>query len=165
MSVTAPTLFDDARFVEDLKCCIDGARRSAARAVNRELMALYRDIGQAVREQRTRWKWGDAAIDRLARDLKASFPGTSCFSAARLWCMRQFDETCAAPKFLSRLVRVSERDAGRTRRPKALTAFDSGRFDRPNPRPSPAEAGADMPASEKETGSAPDVIRVDGAKA
>ena len=54
VSTTAPTLFDYARFVEDLKRRIDGARLSAARAVNRELVALYWDIGQAIREQQAR---------------------------------------------------------------------------------------------------------------
>ena len=85
VSTTAPTLFDYARFVEDLKRRIDGARLSAARSVNRELVALYWDIGQAIREQQARRGWGDAVVDRLARDLKASFPGTTGFSAASLW--------------------------------------------------------------------------------
>lgn len=79
VSTAAPTLFDYARFVEDLKRRIDGARLSAARAVNRELVALYWDIGQAIREQQARRGWGDAVADRLARDLKASFPGTTGF--------------------------------------------------------------------------------------
>ncbi|MBT2326237.1 hypothetical protein J7E62_28325, partial [Variovorax paradoxus] len=79
VSTTAPTLFDYARFVEDLKRSIDGARLSAARAVNRELVALYWDIGQAIREQQARRGWGDAVVDRLARDLKASFPGPLAF--------------------------------------------------------------------------------------
>ncbi|WP_436297563.1 hypothetical protein [Variovorax sp. LjRoot175] len=37
-------------------------------------------------------------IDRLARDLKASFPGTTGFSAASLCRMRQFHETYAADR-------------------------------------------------------------------
>jgi predicted nuclease of restriction endonuclease-like (RecB) superfamily len=104
-----PFLFDYARFVEDLKRRIDGARLSAARAVNRELVALYWDIGQAIREQQASRGWGDAVVDRLARDLKASFPGTMGFSAASLWRMRQFHERYAAPEFLAQLVRERER--------------------------------------------------------
>ena len=107
---TAPTLFDYARFVEDLKRRIDGARLSAARAVNRELVGLYWDIGQAIREQQTRRGWGDAVVSRLARDLRASFAGTAVFSAASLWRMRQFHETYTAPEFLAQLVRESGRD-------------------------------------------------------
>lgn len=119
---TAPTLFDYARFVEDLKHRIDGARLSAARAVNRELVALYWDIGQAIREQQARRGWGDAVVDRLARDLKTFFPGTAGFSAASLWRMRQFHETYTAPEFLAQLVRENERGAKRARGTKALAA-------------------------------------------
>ena len=104
-TATTPTLFDYARFVEDLKHRIDGARLSAARAVNRELVALYWDIGQAIREQQARRGWGDAVVDRLARDLKTFFPGTAGFSAASLWRMRQFNEIYTAPEFLAQLVR------------------------------------------------------------
>ena len=105
----ASPLFDYARFVEDLKRRIDGARLSAAQAVNRELVALYWDIGQAIREQQASQGWRDAVVDRLARDLKASFPGTMGFSAASLWRMRQFHERYAAPEFLAQLVRERER--------------------------------------------------------
>ncbi|MDP9912453.1 putative nuclease of restriction endonuclease-like (RecB) superfamily [Variovorax boronicumulans] len=103
-SSTALTSFDHPG-LEDLKRRIDGARLSAARAVNRELVGLYWDIGQAIREQQTRCGWGDAAVDRLARDLKAPFAATAEFSAESLWRMRQFHETCAAPEFLAQLVR------------------------------------------------------------
>jgi predicted nuclease of restriction endonuclease-like (RecB) superfamily len=118
-TTTAPTLFDYARFVEDLKHRIDGARLSAARAVNRELVALYWDIGQAIHEQQAQRGWGDAVVDRLARDLKTLFPGTAGFSAASLWRMRQFHEIYTAPEFLAQLVRENERDAKRPRTSRA----------------------------------------------
>lgn len=124
MPSATPTLFDYARFVEELKRRIDGARLSAARAVNRELVALYWDIGQAIRQQQASRGWGDAVVDRLARDLKAAFPGTTGFSAASLWRMRQFHERYAAPEFLAQLVRESERGAKRTSRARALPPAD-----------------------------------------
>jgi predicted nuclease of restriction endonuclease-like (RecB) superfamily len=124
----APTLFDYARFVEDLKRRIDTARLSAARAVNRELVALYWDIGQAIREQQARRGWGDAVVDRLARDLKAAFPGTAGFSAASLWRMRQFHERYAAPEFLAQLVREVQRDTKRAQGAKTLSADDEQRL-------------------------------------
>jgi hypothetical protein len=117
---STPALFDYANFVDDLKRRIDGARLSAARAVNRELVALYWDIGRAIREQQARRGWGDAVVDRLARDLKTSFPGTAGFSAASLWRMRQFHETYTSPEFLAQLVRENERGAQRARGTKAL---------------------------------------------
>ncbi|AGU53859.1 hypothetical protein VAPA_2c13070 [Variovorax paradoxus B4] len=121
-SSTALTPFDYPGFVADLKRRIDGARLSAARAVNRELVGLYWDIGQAIREQQTRRGWGDAVVDRLARDLKASFAGTAGFSAASLWRMRQFHETYTTPEFLAQLVRESGRDTPRPRGSRALAA-------------------------------------------
>jgi hypothetical protein len=96
------------------------------RAVNRELVALYWDIGQAIREQQTSQGWGDAVVDRLARDLKASFRGTMGFSAASLWRMRQFHERYAAPEFLARGLCEKERvarsapGAPRRRRPSTI---------------------------------------------
>jgi hypothetical protein len=112
---TASTPFDYAGFVEDLKHRIDGARLSAARAVNRELVGLYWDIGQAIREQQARRGWGDAVVDRLARDLRASFPGTAGFSAASLWRMRQFHETTPSRNFSHSLCEKKGCDAPRPR--------------------------------------------------
>ncbi|WP_353506268.1 DUF1016 N-terminal domain-containing protein [Variovorax brevis] len=99
ITTAAPTLFDYLRFVADLKRRIEGARLSAARAANRELVALYWDIGGAFSEQQATRGWGDAVVDRLARDLEASFPGSRGFSVASLWRMRQFHEVYAAPEF------------------------------------------------------------------
>jgi tripartite-type tricarboxylate transporter receptor subunit TctC len=59
-------------------------------------------------------------VDRLARDLKASFPGTTGFSAASLWRMRQFHETYTEPEFLAQLVRERGREAKGPQASKAL---------------------------------------------
>ncbi|WP_345944739.1 PDDEXK nuclease domain-containing protein [Variovorax sp. dw_954] len=124
MPTSAPTLFNYSRFIDDLKRRINGARLSAARAVNAELVALYWDIGRAIREQQATRGWGDGVVDRLARDLKMSFPGTTGFSAASLWRMRQFHQAYSAPEFLAQLVRERERLSKRTRSAKALAAVD-----------------------------------------
>lgn len=63
-------------------------------------------------------------VDRLARALKAAFQGTTGFTVASLWRMRQFHERYAAPAFLAQLVRETDRESQRTRRPKALTVVD-----------------------------------------
>lgn len=89
---------------------------------------MYWDIGAAIREQQASRGWGDGVVDRLARDLKASFPGTTGFSAASLWRMRQFHETYAGPEFLAQLVREKERLSKPPRSPKALSAADHRRL-------------------------------------
>lgn len=44
-------------------------------------------------------------VDRLARDLKAAYPGASGFSAANLWGMRRVHEAYMAPELLAQAVR------------------------------------------------------------
>ena len=80
---------ENLKEVADLKTRIASARLAAARTVNAELVGLYRDIGAAIREKRSTQGWGDGVVERLARDLKRSFPGTTGFSAVNLWRMRQ----------------------------------------------------------------------------
>jgi DUF1016 N-terminal domain len=83
-SLTKPVTFNYGAFVADLKSRIASARLSAARAVNSELVDLYWDIGASIREKQTAQGWGDAVVERLSRDLRLSFPGTTGFSAASL---------------------------------------------------------------------------------
>jgi predicted nuclease of restriction endonuclease-like (RecB) superfamily len=78
---------------------------------------LYWDIGAAIREKQAERGWGDGVVDRLARDLKRTFPGTTGFSAVYLWRMRQLHETYTAPEFLSQLVREDVRPSRTGRSP------------------------------------------------
>ncbi len=105
MRPSTPIAFDYSAFVADLKTRIASARLTAAHAVNSELAGLYWDIGAAIREKQAAQGWGDAVVERLARDLKRSFPATTGFSTINLWHMRQLHETYTAPDFLSQLVR------------------------------------------------------------
>jgi len=61
---------DYAAFLTDHKARIQSARISAARAVNRDLILLYWDIGQAIVEKQQQLGWGESVIDRLSRDLQ-----------------------------------------------------------------------------------------------
>jgi predicted nuclease of restriction endonuclease-like (RecB) superfamily len=86
------------RFVTDLKSRIQSARISAARAVNRDLILLYWDIGRAIVEKQQQLGWGESVIDRLSHDLRAAFPGTSGFSPRNLRYMKQFYAAYSAPE-------------------------------------------------------------------
>lgn len=93
------------RFVADLKSRIQSAHISAARAVNRDLILLYWDLGRAIVEKQEQMGWGDSVVEMLARDLQEAFPAMRGFSASNLWRMRQFFEANADPEFLAQAAR------------------------------------------------------------
>lgn len=74
-------------FLAQLKSRIARARLNAVRAVNRELVELYWDMGLAIKEKQAVHGWGDAVVKNIALDLVAAFPGNSGFSASNLWRM------------------------------------------------------------------------------
>ncbi len=57
-----------------MKGRIQTARLQAGRAVNRELVMLYWDIGRGIVEKQQVAGWGEAVVERLAADLRAAFP-------------------------------------------------------------------------------------------
>ena len=73
--------------LEELKARVRASQAKAARAVNRELITLYLDIGRRLAEQDT--SWGTKVVERLAKDLKAAFPEMRGFSRTNLFYMRQ----------------------------------------------------------------------------
>lgn len=79
-----------ALLLDDLKERIRGAQVRAALSVNRELIALYWDIGRIIVARQKAEGWGKSVVDQLARDLQAEFPGVSGFSASNVWRMRSF---------------------------------------------------------------------------
>ena len=83
-------LSDYARLLEDIKTRIQAARARAVLAANRELIALYWDMGKMIVERQQQHGWGDAVIDRLSRDLRHAFPENKGFSRSNLFYMRQF---------------------------------------------------------------------------
>lgn len=74
----------------DIKQRIRTAQYEALRAVNKELIALYWDIGKSIVEKQKKTGWGKSVVEKLARDLQAEFPGINGFSATNLWYMAQF---------------------------------------------------------------------------
>lgn len=77
-------------FVRDLKSRVVAARLRAARSVNRELILLYWDIGRAIAEKQRHLGWGEAVVEKVAADLRRSFPGLRGFSARNVRDMRRF---------------------------------------------------------------------------
>jgi predicted nuclease of restriction endonuclease-like (RecB) superfamily len=89
--VTASSLPEGyALILESITSKIRAAQTRAMVAVNHELIGIYREIGQTIHEQQRRAEWGTSVVERLARDLKNSFPGMKGFSSRNLWRMRDF---------------------------------------------------------------------------
>lgn len=94
-----------AEFLADLKAQIRRRQVQALRAVNRELVALYWEIGESIHHKQEALGWGKAVVENLARDLQAEFPGRNGFSAQNLWLMRQLYVEYSAKPNLQPLVR------------------------------------------------------------
>ena len=99
---------DYADFISGVKERIRHARTTAVRAVNRELILLYWDLGRAIVEKQQTANWGDAIVERVAKDLRAEFPDMRGFSANNLWIVRQFYSEYSSEEFLEQLVQETK---------------------------------------------------------
>jgi predicted nuclease of restriction endonuclease-like (RecB) superfamily len=74
--------------LKEIKERIHTAQYAALRAVNKELLNLYWDIGRVIVERQEGKTWGKSVVERLAADLRKAFPGVRGFSARNIWDMR-----------------------------------------------------------------------------
>lgn len=87
---------------------IKAAQAKAIRAVNFELVTVYKDIGQIIHEKQSRAEWGASIVERLARDLKNQFPASKGFSSRNLWRMKDFYLSyCEKEKLTALLAEIS----------------------------------------------------------
>ena len=77
-------------FIVEIKDKIYQSQYQAMRAVNKELINLYTEIGKAIVEKQETLGWGKSIVENLAKDLQNEFPGIKGFSAQNLWYIRQF---------------------------------------------------------------------------
>ena len=76
-------------FIE-LKKKILTSQLKALRAVNKELVMLYWEIGNTILQNQSQKGWGAKIIDILSKDLREAFPNMKGFSIRNLKYMRQF---------------------------------------------------------------------------
>jgi len=88
----------------EVKQRILSAQYEALKAVNREMINLYWDIGQIIVTQQKNAGWGKSVVEQLAKDLQSDFPGISGFSTRNIWRMRDFYLTYQSQEFLPPLV-------------------------------------------------------------
>ncbi len=104
MKTKSPVGPDYTAFLAELKGRIVSARLHAVRAVNRDLILLYWDIGRSIVEKQETLGWGESVVEMLAKDLQKAFPAMHGFSANNLWLMRQFYKAYSSPGFLAEAV-------------------------------------------------------------
>lgn len=90
---------DYIRWLGEVKCRIQSARGSAARAINCEMILLYWDIGCGIVEKQDTLGWGEGVINRLSKDLRMAFPQTTGFSARNLRDMKRLYLAYSDPEF------------------------------------------------------------------
>lgn len=77
-------------FVKEIKEKIRESQYNALKAVNKELIALYWDIGRNIFEKQQKFGWGKSVVKELSHELQKEFVGIKGFSVQNLWNMRQF---------------------------------------------------------------------------
>lgn len=88
-----------ASLLAEVKERVRAAQYDALKAVNKELVTLYWDIGRMVTERQAAGAHGTAVVKRLAADLQVEFPGMVGFSWRNLFYMSEFFTAyCNKPK-------------------------------------------------------------------
>lgn len=88
-------------FIIEIKSKIKDAQLIAFRAVNRELIELYWNIGRAIVDKQTEQGWGNSVVEVIAKELQVEFPGTQGFSSRNIWRMKTFYLTYKDAQVLS----------------------------------------------------------------
>ncbi|MFZ1643835.1 MAG: PDDEXK nuclease domain-containing protein [Candidatus Contendobacter sp.] len=85
-----PLPADYAPLLTEIKARVHAARIKAGLAANRELLALYWDIGRLISQAQETRGYGKQVVERLAADVQRAFPGIAGFSPLNVWRMRAF---------------------------------------------------------------------------
>lgn len=88
MNIQDHTQFKD--FITEIKSKILSSQYEALKAVNKELIGLYWDIGKNILEKQEAFGWGKSIVKNLSEELQKEFVGMKGFSVQNLWNMRQF---------------------------------------------------------------------------
>ena len=91
-------------FKDEITARIRSAQYEALKAVNREMIALYWEIGKRITEQQTALGWGKSVVENLSRDIQKEFPGIQGFGVRNMWDMARFYAEYQSNEFLQPLV-------------------------------------------------------------
>lgn len=90
---------------KELITIIERARENAFRAVNRELISMYWDIGHYISDRVKSGGWGKSVVTSFAKFVQTEHPDLKGFSSQNIWRMKQFYETYCRNEKLSALLR------------------------------------------------------------
>jgi hypothetical protein len=121
---------DYAPLLAEIKARVQSARIKAGLAANRELLALYWEIGWLILDRQRKEGWGAKVIDRLSADLQREFPGQQGFSPRNLKYMRAFagawPETAIAQRPVAQLDEPRKSEPAIVQAPLARTDRSAG---------------------------------------
>ena len=113
---------DYAAWLCEMKSRIRSAHLSAARAVNRDMILLYWDIGRGIVEKQKEQGWGQSVIDRLSQDLRTAFPAVTGFSSRNLRNMKRFYTVYSdSEKWQQAVAKLNQQDP--------ILSFDENKID------------------------------------
>lgn len=92
------------QFRTDITARIRSAQYEALKAVNREMIALYWEIGKRITEQQALLGWGKSVVETLSKDIQQEFPGIKGFGVSNMWDMARFYNEYHNDKILQPLV-------------------------------------------------------------
>lgn len=81
---------DYPSLLAEVKERIRTAQYEALKAVNKELVGLYWDLGRMIVDRQEDAEYGSAIAEQLSNDLRTEFPGISGFSRRNIFYMREF---------------------------------------------------------------------------
>lgn len=77
-------------FKEEITKRIRSAQYEALKAVNKEMITLYWEIGRRITEQQKALGWGKSVVENLSQDIQKEFPGIKGFGVSNMWDMARF---------------------------------------------------------------------------
>lgn len=91
-------------FRDDVLSRIRSAQYEAMRAVNKEMISLYWEIGRQITERQKTLGWGKSIVENLSKDIQAEFPGIQGFGVSNLRDMARFYAEYQSNEILQPLV-------------------------------------------------------------
>ena len=91
-------------FKNEITASIRSAQYEALKAVNKEMIALYWEVGKRITEQQTALGWGKSVVENLSRDIQKEFPGIQGFGVRNMWDMARFYAEYQSNEILQPLV-------------------------------------------------------------